>query len=78
MPHSYWSREGLSLIAQSIGTPLTFDEVRSKFEPLKFTRIQVELAYSAHRPPFLMVLVKYYFGVDEDIKVDVQYAQLPY
>lgn len=47
VPHSYWSREVLSAIAGTVGPPLKFDEITRKFEPLKFSRVQVELTYSA-------------------------------
>lgn len=50
VPHSYWSRKGLTAIAETISPTLKFDEATSKFEPLKFSRVQIELSYSHQGP----------------------------
>ncbi|XP_074326627.1 uncharacterized protein LOC141664571 [Apium graveolens] len=44
IPHSYWSREGLSFIAKAVGVPLKFDDNTSRFEPMKFAQVQVQLS----------------------------------
>lgn len=78
VPHSYWSRKGLTAIAETIGPVLKFDENTSRFEPLKFARVQIELAYSAPHPPNVFVLVKSYNADRENQRVDIEYSQIPY
>lgn len=44
VPHSYWSREGLTHIAKAVKIPLKFDENTARFEPLRFASVQVMLS----------------------------------
>lgn len=53
VPHCYWSREGLSHISKTVGIPLKFYAITAKFEPIKFTSVQVILSYSSPRPDFI-------------------------
>lgn len=64
VPHSHWSRQGFTRIAKLIGTPLKFDEVTIQFEPLKFARVQVEIAYVAPRHRDLALLAAQVFTYD--------------
>lgn len=73
VPHSYWSRKGLTTIAETIGPALKFDEATSKFEPLKFARVQIELSQSAPRPQSIFVPIKNFDGDRQNQKVDIEY-----
>ncbi|XP_074342079.1 uncharacterized protein LOC141679484 [Apium graveolens] len=64
VPHSYWSREGLTHIAKAIGSPLKFDEITARFEPTKYASVQVP--------------VQDEHGTEELVKVSIIYPQLPY
>lgn len=77
VPHSYWSRAGLSSIARGVGKPLKFDEATARFEPLKYASVQVELEYGGHRPDYAWVDVVCK-GVKDREKVKILYPQLPY
>lgn len=61
-----------------MGKPLKFDEPTSRFEPLKFVEVQVELEYSAPTPPSVWVPVLNCDEVEEKEKIEIQYPQLPY
>lgn len=78
VPHSYWSKEGLSLIALAVGKPLKFDDLTARFEPIKFTGIQIEFIYTAPRPDFIWVPILDCDENEENIKVEIQYTQIPY
>ncbi|XP_074377040.1 uncharacterized protein LOC141718557 [Apium graveolens] len=78
VPHSYWSREGLTFLAKAVGIPLKFDENTARFEPLRFASVQVPLSYSSPRPDFILVPVEDELGNSELVKVSIVYPQLPY
>ncbi|XP_074331919.1 uncharacterized protein LOC141668805 [Apium graveolens] len=78
VPPTYWTRDGLSMIAGRIGRPLKFDEITGQFEPLKFARVQIELSYSAPRPPYVLVPTINSSGIEEYQRVEIEYSQLPY
>lgn len=78
VPHSYWFREGLSLLAKAVGKPLKFDEATTRLEPLKYANIQVELHYSSPRPEHVWAKVINSLGIEEKEKIAIQYSQLPY
>lgn len=61
-----------------MGRPLQFDTATSRFEPLKYANVQVELAYSSPKPDYVWVIVLNAIGVEEKEKIEVQYPQLPY
>lgn len=77
VPYSYWSKNGLNLIAKTIGKPMKFDEATSRLEPLKFSLIQVELEYSTPSPPSIWVPTLCN-GIEGKQKVDIIYPQMPY
>lgn len=74
VPHSYWSKEGLSHIASSIGKPVMLDAVTAKIEPVRFARICISIGKATPKPDFIMVSV-----IDDDSgkviksKVDILY-----
>lgn len=78
VPHSYWSREGLTFIAKAVGIPLKFDENTVRVEPLRFSSVQVMLSYSSPRPDFIWVPLEDECGNSELVKVSFVYPQLPY
>lgn len=78
VPFSYWSSKGLTAIADTIGPTLKFDEATSRFEPLKYARVQIELSYKALRPPSVFVPIINADGVRDIEKVDVEYSTFPY
>lgn len=78
VPHSYWSREGLTHIAKAVGLPLKFDDNTERFEPLRFASIQVILSYSSPHPNFFWVPVEDEYVVEELLKVSFIYPQLPF
>lgn len=78
LPQSYWSREALSIIAKAVGTPLKFDEATSRFEPLKYANIQVDLKYTSPRPNHVWIKVVNRLGIEEKEKIEIQYSQVPY
>ncbi|KAL8092426.1 hypothetical protein AgCh_034633 [Apium graveolens] len=78
VPHSYWSREGLTFLAKAVGVPLKFDEFTAKFEPTKYASVQVLLSYSSPRPDYIWVPVLDDCGHEELVKVSIIYPQLPY
>ncbi|KAL8103368.1 hypothetical protein AgCh_027799 [Apium graveolens] len=57
---------------------MIFNEVTSHFEPLKFSRVHVELAYSAPRSSHVWVLIINGDGIVENMKVEVIYSALPF
>lgn len=78
VPRSFWSSRGFAHIAKAVGIPLNFDENTARFEPLRFSSVQVMLSYSSPRPDFIWVLVEDEFGVSELVKVSFVCPQLPY
>lgn len=78
VPFSYWSSKGLTAITDTISPTLKFDEATSRFEPLIYARIQIELAYDAPRPSFVYVPIFNSDGTRDKEKVEIEYSPLPY
>ncbi|KAL8102690.1 hypothetical protein AgCh_027277 [Apium graveolens] len=77
-PSYYCSSSGVSMITKLIGRVMKFDEATSRFLPMKFARVLVELEYNSRRPPYIMVPLLNSKGAEDKFRVEVEYSQLPY
>ena len=76
--HSYWTSEGIRMLARAVGKPITMDAPTAKLEPMRYARVLVEVSYKSPKPDFIWVPVK----SDEDgsivkVKVQVLYFTMP-
>ena len=78
VPHSYWTAEGIRMLARAVGKPITLDAPTAKLEPMRYARVLVEVSYKSPKPDFIWVPVI----SDEDgsivkVKVQVLYSAMP-
>lgn len=78
VPHSFWTRKGLTSIAKTVGKPLQLDVATAKLDPMKYARIQIDLEYGAPRPDYTWVQILNCDGEEEKLKIEIEYPQLPY
>lgn len=76
IPLSYWTSNGLSYIASSIGRPIAIDDTTAKLDPLPFARICVEVKADSNFPKSINVAI-----IGEDglsyVPVAVDYQSKP-
>ncbi|KAK4384296.1 hypothetical protein Sango_3075200 [Sesamum angolense] len=74
----YWTDEGLSTVASSIGTPLYTDGITKDCSRLDFARVCVMLNFNSKLPKHLVVISPVLRNGKEDPKrIDVEYEWLP-